>query len=156
MSLSERVVSRDDLNQGCSEMSEPPVGAQEDPRTLHHQLEVKALNNRLNQVKDDHALAVKALLKCQGLLSAFNRPDVRKAFLDKKFVSLGNLHSILASLDIIKEIVLPDPFLSAGQSFVETDALDFITKLLSKDRGEPKDGLGNVLPHRQSLSLIHI
>ena len=107
-------------------------------------------SRRLDQVREENLVATGALIRCQGLLSSFNRPDVRKAFLDGKFVS-GDCKAMLDSIDIIRDITLPHPFLSSGLPLVASDALDFVSKLLSKQESEPLDGLQRHLPHRQSF-----
>ena len=107
-------------------------------------------SRRLDQVREENLVATGALVRCQGLLSSFNRPDVRKAFLAGKFVS-GDCKAMLDSIDIIRDITLPHPFISSGLPLVASDALDFVSKLLSKHESEPLDGLQRHLPHRQSF-----
>ena len=103
----------------------------------------------MNQV---HNVAIQALLRCQGLLAQFLRIDVRGAFEDGQFDGIEHSSAILYSLDVVKNIVLPRPYTGGLMVPDENAAIEFVTKLLSRDSSEPLDARGDTLPHRQSFA----
>ena len=104
---------------------------------------------KLQRAKDSHDVMLGALIECQGLLSQFKYPEIRRAFLDGKFLVAVHSEEVLRSLDIISGILLPVPSLLRNE---DRRAIDFAEKLLSKDESEPTDEQGSFLPFRQSFS----
>ena len=90
-------------------------------------------------------------MSCQGLLAQFMRPEIRQAFLDDKFMIHTNNQPVLQSMDIFTRRMLLCPGSPGVASAADGDAVKFVTKLLSRDPGEPMDEVGAWLPYRQSF-----
>jgi hypothetical protein len=123
---------------------------------MAEQLETAHFNNALlrremKTMGNAQNIAIQAMIRCQGLLAQFIRPDVRTAFLGGLFNGLDHTAEMLSSVDLIKDVILPSPS-SVMASPDNGDAVDFVTKLLSRDTSEPVDVCGNPLPHRQSFA----
>lgn len=123
--------------------------AMADLETLHE--ENAALTRELVVQKENHATVTNGFLVIQGLLGQFGRKAVRDAFIAGRFGVSNNTWPVLQSLDLLRRVVLPFPVPLGVRGEADDSAMAFITKLLSRDPGEPLDRTGSVLPHRQSF-----
>lgn len=136
-----------------SEQGESDI-ARNELEELRDEIKLEKYKNRVltKQMMDHDAMqhsAMKSLINMQGLLSQFINPDVRANFLCSDFNEASNVDNILRSLDAIRDTLLPSPSCrSAGMA--DDSAIEFMTRLLSRDRSEPRDKWGNPLPHRLS------
>jgi hypothetical protein len=125
--------------------------------TLAEQLETAHFNNTLlrreiDTIGNAQNIAIQALIRCQGLLAQFFRPDVRIAFEGGFFDGLYHKPDMLSSVDLIKGFVLPFPTSVGTNAPADGQAMGFVTKLLARDPSEPVDASGNPLPYRQSFA----
>ena len=120
-----------------------------DKSQLH--LQNRELTRELLEIHDRQSVIIKALLRCQGLLSQFRLGVVREAFVKGELIQRYPFDKVLQSFDQIMRIVLPEPTSNVGAK-CETMAVQFISGLLSKDSSEPCDCNGQPLAHRQSFA----
>ena len=119
-------------------------------RMRNLELQNQKLTDDVVAITESQTKVVKGLVICQGLLSQFNKENVRNAFLKGK---LGEPcgREMLASVDAVAGILLPSPSASKGREVTDDTSVNFILKLLARDAGEPVDIIGNFLPVRQSF-----
>ena len=103
------------------------------------------LSRELAAVADQQTMAVERLLVCLGLLSQFQKQDVRDAFRQGRIVSQASSEDMLTSIDALREALMPSPH----DKFRHPS--EFATKLLSQSIEEPLID-GSPLPVRQSFA----
>jgi len=113
--------------------------------------QVAELNKELAELRTNKLNVLDAATVCLGLLHKLKcDPEIRRDFALGKFGVEDKDGVILISLDLITDILLPNPsMLEDGAS--NGDSSEFLSKLLSKDQSEPLF-IGVTLPHRQSFA----
>ena len=111
----------------------------------------RVLAREVITLTDSHDTIIKALVVFQGLLAQFFSPSVRVDFLSGKFDVNVNTKDVLSSLDVFRTILLSYPNGSRGRSTCSADAVEFVSRLLSKDKSEPVSLQRENLAYRQSF-----
>lgn len=129
--------------------SEPAAGSSREREELLNQSRI--LSREILTLQDAHHNIVSVLLRCQGLLFELSKDEVRRDFLAGRLCYADYSIDVLRSLDRFREIMMQSPRAAKGKVVNDDEAVAFVSKLLSKDPGEPVIG-GLALPIRRSFS----
>ena len=107
--------------------------------------ENQELRGEIAVLADKQTMAVERLLMCLGVLTQFQKPEIREAFRSGEIVSHATSDRMLKCLDLLHMAMLPSPGGMSGSP------AECATQLLSQSTEEPMIN-GEPLPIRQSYA----